>query len=606
LLIREIILENFMSYEYARIPFRDGVNIVCGPNGAGKSSVLLAVSLALGQSYTERSRKLSDLIRWGKNSGRVSLILDNSSRGGGPRPLPRFKSDSVMLTRILRKDGKYWFELEQTVVDKNDVARLLSQLGVDPDNMLIIMHQNMVEEFTVLPSQERLRIVEVAVGFEPYRRNVLEARQKLSRILSEADSVGKLLKSAEQTLAYWKEQNDRLQRRRQLEIKRKFLERELAWAEAIRQERLVSSLGRSLESKQAEITGVEKDLQETAKRIDERRNGLEGMRADLRRLIETRMELEYKRGLEEGRAGSGRGRDLDRLLAQARESQDQMDAAQKKIDDLSEEMVGDRVNLAILRYRRENLHDGVQAIEKELRSASAELEELTARAKATGSRVTTERNLGEIVSEARLTDGHLAALSDAQEDAERMFTTYSKLYAELEEKAKEVAESREKVLEEIKVRMETWRRYVGNLLDSVNARYEEILSHLQAKGHVELTNGNDIEAAGLELHVGFKGAEPLLLDAYTQSGGERSTAIMAFLLALQHHIRSPFRAVDEYDVHMDPRNREAIFSALVSAVGRAGEQYVMITPGQLTFIDESVHVITVQNVEGRSTVREMG
>ena len=46
MLIKEIILENFMSYEYARIPFRSGVNLICGPNGSGKSSILLGISIA--------------------------------------------------------------------------------------------------------------------------------------------------------------------------------------------------------------------------------------------------------------------------------------------------------------------------------------------------------------------------------------------------------------------------------------------------------------------------------------------------------------------------------------------------------------------------------
>jgi len=54
MLICEVILENFMSYEYARVPFKPGVNVICGPNGSGKSSLLLAISVALGQSYTER------------------------------------------------------------------------------------------------------------------------------------------------------------------------------------------------------------------------------------------------------------------------------------------------------------------------------------------------------------------------------------------------------------------------------------------------------------------------------------------------------------------------------------------------------------------------
>ncbi|MBS7614771.1 AAA family ATPase, partial [Candidatus Bathyarchaeota archaeon] len=173
MLIREIILENFMSYEYARIPLRSGVNLICGPNGAGKSSILLGISVALGQSYTERSKKLSDLIRRGKDVGRVTIVLDNSVRNGR-RPVFRIKKDQIYLTRVLRRDGKYWFEIDNVHATKADVVSLLSHFGVDPDNMLIIMHQDMAEQFIVTSPQEKLRLVEAAAGLEPYRRNVLE------------------------------------------------------------------------------------------------------------------------------------------------------------------------------------------------------------------------------------------------------------------------------------------------------------------------------------------------------------------------------------------------------------------------------------------------
>ena len=85
MLIREVILENFMSYEYARIPFKKGVNVACGPNGSGKSSILLGISVALGQSSTERSKRLSDLIRYGKrgtghpSSGQLSTKWKKTS-----------------------------------------------------------------------------------------------------------------------------------------------------------------------------------------------------------------------------------------------------------------------------------------------------------------------------------------------------------------------------------------------------------------------------------------------------------------------------------------------------------------------------------------------
>ena len=97
----------------------------------------------------------------------------------------------------------------------------------------------------------------------------------------------------------------------------------------------------------------------------------------------------------------------------------------------------------------------------------------------------------------------------------------------------------------------------------------------------------------------------MALDAYTQSGGERTTATMSFLLALQQHVRSPFRAVDEYDIHMDPKNREVIARMLLSMIEDTTAQYIVITPSQITFAQQNANIVTVQNVEGKSIVREV-
>ena len=146
---------------------------------------------------------------------------------------------------------------------------------------------------------------------------------------------------------------------------------------------------------------------------------------------------------------------------------------------------------------------------------------------------------------------------------------------------------------------------IHNLLNHVNVKYRKILSEANAVGEVKLTNEQDIEEAGLEIFVGFKGGNQVPLNAYTQSGGERSTATVTFLFALQQNIKSPFRAVDEYDVHMDPKNRETIANLLVSSVIGSNSQYLAITPSQLTFSNEDVHLITVQNVEGASLIKEV-
>ncbi len=675
-----MILENFMSYEYARIPFKPGVNVVCGPNGSGKSSMLLGISVALGQSYTERSRKLSELIRWDKDQARVTLILDNS-RKSGRRPVPKINKDYIFLTRILRRDGKYWFELENKAATKSGVIRLLSKLGIDPENMLIIMHQNMVEEFTVLSPQEKLRMVEAAVGFESYRKNVSNAQRKLSRILSQEESVEKLLESAEQTLSYWREQYDRYQQKKQLQMKRRFLERELAWAEVAKRERIVAEIKEKIQREQNEILQIKKETEITGDQLDQLQTSLHQKKDQWRVILEERLSLEREKAkhetnnllanqalreanawievhqtnmnkclnkieqletmlhenpnpidiktqlveiksayknLDDAWANQFNSKrehlkdSLESFNEQLTKLDNQITEIRMKIENLNSEIektysqiVDNKISMALLNYRKANLTKILEKLNKELQISLLDLNESKKKAEETGPQIVPVKTIMEILDEIRLTDGHLTALTDVSEDIERMYESYSKLYLELKEKARMVAENREKALEEVRTRMESWKTVMKNLLDHVNLNYQGILSMARAVGEVGLTNEHDIEEAGLEIFVGFKGAKPVPLNSYTQSGGERSTATMSFLLALQQHVRSPFRAVDEYDIHMDPKNREMIANLLVSSVRGLDAQYLAITPSQVTFEGNDVHIITVQNVEGASTISEV-
>ncbi len=680
MLLQEVILENIMSYEYARIPFKPGVNIVCGPNGAGKSSILLGISLALGQSYTERSKKLSDLIRWGKDQARVTLVLDNS-RKASRRPVPKIEKDQIFLTRVLRRDGKYWFEMDNRAATKQDVERLLSKLGVDPDNMLILMHQNMTEQFTVLSPQDKLRIVEAAVGFESYRRNVIEAQRKLNRVLSEEESVGKLLESAEQTLSYWREQYDRYQQKKQLIMKRRFLERELAWAQVAKREKNVNDLKNEIAKERAEIERIIEETKIVENRLSELQIALSQTKGSWGKLFEERLALERERARHESELSvsdqtlketqswselrrvatkeylykleqlesqipqganpsalrnqftdirksyeqleeawiqqlNSKSENLKQQIetssrqiasseAQITNTEARMDKLDLEIEKTNQTLIDDKIRLALLQHQKESLLKVVEKLNKEVQSATSELASEVKRAEETGPRIAALKSTEEILDEMRLTDGHIAALADVSEDIEKMYESYSKLYLELKEKAQLVAENREKALAEVRTRMESWHTVLQSLLDHVNVQYQTILSSVQAQGEVRLLNEHDIEAAGLQIFVGFKGARPVPLDAYTQSGGERSTATMMFLLALQQHVRSPFRAVDEYDIHMDPKNREIIAQMIISSIRGSDAQYLVITPSQVTFAEEGVHVITVQNIEGTSIVKEV-
>lgn len=622
-----------MSYEYARIPLKKGLNIICGPNGAGKSSILLAISVALGQAYTERSRKLSDLIRRGRDIARITLTFDNSSRGG-KRPIPRFHMDKFVLSRFLKKDGTYWYEGNFREMSKDEVSSLLMEFGLDPNNLLIIMHQGMLEEFVVTSPQQKLRMIEDAVGFRAYRDMVLEAQSKLTGLLSEEESTASLLENAEQTLAHWKEEHERYLRRKRLLEKMGFLERELAWAQVIKREKARQVLEDKIQRRTLKLKDVTEAIDVAKAAITKLQQALDTLTLEQRKQFYTLLNLERMKAEaettdrllttvvtkfeREQALATGLKTYLIEIKGQIKQSKERVDGLEKEISttqsnlgkieknlgSTTEEYVNERVREATLTFRKEALEDEIAEYQREIKDVQRELAEFTEFAVKTGPRVDTERSPIEVSGELKVTNAYLMSLGEISEDAEKMYQHYSQLYTELKEKLAIVSENRKKALEEIEVRKTTWKTFLQKLLDEVDPIYNQILSKADAIGRVRLVNLEDIQTAGLELAVGFRGAEPAVLNAYTQSGGERSVAVMAFLLALQQHIQSPFRAVDEFDIHMDPRNREAIYQVFISAIeGNKDFQQIIITPSPVVAVNEEVHIITVQNVRGVSEAR---
>jgi chromosome segregation ATPase len=628
-LIKEVILESFMSYDYARIPFKPGLNIVVGPNGAGKSSILLALAVALGQTYTERSRKLSDLVRRGKDIGRVSVVFDNSQRNGG-RPISSVNSDTFVLSRYLNKDGTYWHEANFRTVQKGEVMRILSRLSIDPDNMLIIMHQSMIDIFGAIDAKERLKMVEEAVGLRDYRDKILDAREKLSHTLSEEETIKNLLEKATETLRYWESEYGRFMRKKELAERKASLELEYAWSKCIRQEESVKNLRSRIRELKEDMKEIEDEMVDGERKEKELASRLKELEYDIdstyqklisseRASAEAETRLRIVGGMETT-LGSGsaelRGllKNLKEDLATVKEGLNDSDKKIKSIrsslvklkgeaGEAHEGYINSRVRIAILGLRKELLEGQISGLMSELRKAQRELEEIEEEAKGVGERVDTKRKPQEALDELKITNAQLMGLADVSPDVEKMYVSYKDLLEELQKKAEIAASNRKVALEELEVRKDRWKNSLAKLFSGVREIYSQILGKVNASGDVRIVNPNDIDEAGLELLVGFRGAEPQVLDAYTQSGGERTTSIMCLLLALQQHIQSPIRAIDEFDIHMDPRNREVMMRQLLDLMKGSESQYIVITPGQLVGIEGIANVITVQNSAGSSKVK---
>jgi len=650
-LIREVQLSNFMSYKNTSIPLRAGLNLIIGPNGAGKSSILLAISVVLGQAYTERAKKLSELIRWNEQEARISLLLDNEAPKGG-RPFPQARSDKVLLTRVLKRSGDYHYLLNNKPISKINLVDGLSRIGLNPDNMLVIMHQLMVGRFGSVSPIDKLLLLEDAVGFAAYRREVLEASSRLQKLTTERETMSSVLEGTKETYLHWQREYEKYELKRKLEDQFKDLQRELIWRRIIRRESSQKRVKDRISSLQGKMVETREEFETSHKQHQQVLTDLARVSVDLEELREEHLKLEHGRGL---RAGSLEW--ISKVTDLLRTQQEVLTTLQQKardvslaaendqlsqvLSDLVEEhekisntaetadhdfekvrigiteltsqlgkntdlLIESRVKKEVSNFKLALMEQEVQELEVQLRIGQEEIEPLKTQASQLGPVFEDPRDLQQISLDVASVQERLRPLAHLSAEVEKMYKNYGDLYEDVKKKAEVVEQNRSEVLGELRERFDRWKTVMDKLLEELSARYNALLSEVESKGRIVIKASKDIEKAGLELYAGFKGNEPVSLDGLAPSGGERTVALIAFLLSLQQFISSPFRAIDEFDVHMDPRNRETV-SKLIHAAAKATDssQYIAITPGQVTLPEDNVHVIVVQNVEGSSIVKEL-
>jgi len=80
--LTELVLEDFRSYEHARLELRPGVTAFVGPNGQGKTNLLEAIHL-LARGDSPRAREDPELVRWGATLARASATVERAYRRPG-------------------------------------------------------------------------------------------------------------------------------------------------------------------------------------------------------------------------------------------------------------------------------------------------------------------------------------------------------------------------------------------------------------------------------------------------------------------------------------------------------------------------------------------
>ncbi|KAK9499317.1 hypothetical protein O3M35_002370 [Rhynocoris fuscipes] len=128
-----------------------------------------------------------------------------------------------------------------------------------------------------------------------------------------------------------------------------------------------------------------------------------------------------------------------------------------------------------------------------------------------------------------------------------------------------------------------WMPEISDLIENINEKFSRSFRFLGCAGAVQLDQGDkqeEVENYGISMKVKFRNdSEMLVLNPFSQSGGEKALTIAIFLLSLQSIIRVPFRWVDEINQGMDEYNEVRVYYLMMREVASDPfAQYFVITP----------------------------
>lgn len=179
MLLKELVIKNFKSFNYIKIPFDKGLHVIVGPNGSGKSNIVDALLFAFGITSLKRLRvdRLSNLINHHTKASTalVRVILKNND-------------EEIELSREIDKEGKSIFSLNGKKQALHEILSYLNDLGFDTEGFNTVQ-QGDVTKIINLNSEERRTIIDDISGISLFDARKKEAEINLKKVKERLDKV---------------------------------------------------------------------------------------------------------------------------------------------------------------------------------------------------------------------------------------------------------------------------------------------------------------------------------------------------------------------------------------------------------------------------------
>jgi len=182
--------------------------------------------------------------------------------------------------------------------------------------------------------------------------------------------------------------------------------------------------------------------------------------------------------------------------------------------------------------------------------------------------ISKELPIEQIEAELAVLEKHLEDYTKALYNLESKLEEITELKKRIDEKEKELRKAEEELEKIEELSRKEIRQLVNEILRKLsraNEYYKRLLETINARGFIAI-RGSSLENLSLHITINLHREKPEDIDSGGFSSGEKTTAIMAFILAMFLASPAPIYMFDEFDVFLDDRSLQEVLIMLRSAL----------------------------------------
>lgn len=385
--LQELTLKNFKSFENVKVPFKKGVSAIVGANGSGKSNILDALMFVLGATGLKqlRASKLSDLINTNsvENYCKVELKFTANEK-------------QWLISRMIDKNGHSIIRINDERKTLNEMVSMLSEFGMTNDGYNILTQGEVTRVIEKNPV-ERRQIIDNLAGIREFDEKKEEAEKELGKVDEKIKNTNIVLHERENYLEKLKAEKEAAMKFDGLKLNREqtlatILHLELQKTNEIIEEskRNVAEVNSRIEEKNALVEKLVKEREEEQKEaeilnkrmLEQNQQLYSGLVAELERkkaqknLIDEQVKNAQAVNEREMQKAQELKDSDDRLKLQKErfeKRESEIDAKLKTLAD-KENLLKQEKSVSEKAYSE--IKENVSSLEKELSAVESELEEL--------------------------------------------------------------------------------------------------------------------------------------------------------------------------------------------------------------------------------------